>query len=153
ILAAAMSTLSSSLSSLASTSMMDFYLRRRPEISERRRMHLSRLATLFWAVVLFALALASRRGGRVVEVGLSIASVAYGALLGVFLLGALTRRANASGALAGMAAGLAAEFYLWTSTEVRWTWWVAVGTVVTFAVGYTASLLFPSPEGIETTHA
>ncbi|MCI0353687.1 MAG: sodium:solute symporter [Acidobacteria bacterium] len=153
ILAAAMSTLSSSLSSLTSTSMMDFYLRGRPEIPERQRLRLSRVATLFWAVVLFALALLSRRGGRVVEVGLSIASVAYGAMLGVFLLGATTRRANANGALAGMAAGLTVEIYLWTATEVGWTWWVAVGTVVTFAVGYTASLLFPSRESGETTLA
>jgi SSS family transporter len=153
ILAAAMSTLSSSLSSLTSTSMMDFYLRRKPDIPEQQRLRLSRLATLFWAVVLFALALAARRGGRVVEVGLSIASVAYGAMLGVFLLGAMTRRANQNGALVGMAFGLALELYLWTATEVRWTWWVAIGTVVTFAVGYAASLLFSAQQGGETTHA
>ncbi len=152
ILAAAMSTLSSSLSSLASTSMMDFYLRRRPEVPEARRLRLSRLATLFWAAVLFALALASRRGGRVLEIGLSIASVAYGAMLGVFLLGAMTRRANSNGALAGMACGLGVELYLWTATNVGWTWWVAVGTVVTFAVGYFVSLLLPTQEGGETAH-
>jgi Na+/proline symporter len=132
--------------------MMDFYLRRRPDISEQQRMRLSRLATIFWGLVLFAVALASRRGGRVVELGLSIASIAYGAMLGVFLLGTLTRRANANGALAGMAAGLAVEIYLWTATRVGWTWYVAVGTVVTFAVGYTASLLFASQEGGESTN-
>ncbi len=152
ILAAAMSTLSSSLSSLSSTSMMDFYLRRNPEVPEARRLRLSRQATLFWAAVLFALALASRGGGHVLEIGLSIASVAYGAMLGVFLLGAMTRRAHANGALAGMLAGLALELYLWTATSVGWTWWVALGTVVTFAVGYSVSLLFPAPAG-ETTHA
>jgi SSS family transporter len=152
ILAAAMSTLSSSLSSLTSTSMIDFYLRHRADIGEQQRMKLSRLATIFWAGVLFAVALASRRGGRVVELGLSIASIAYGAMLGVFLLGVLTRRANSRGALAGMAAGLAVEIYLWTATKVGWTWYVAVGTVVTFAVGYTASRLFPSHERGETTH-
>ncbi len=152
ILAAAMSTLSSSLSSLTSTSMMDFYLRHRPDISEQRRMRLSRLATVFWALVLFGIALWSRRGGTVLELGLSIASVAYGAMLGVFLLGTLTRRANSIGALAGMATGLAIEIYLWTATQVGWTWYVAVGTVVTFIVGYTASLVSPSPEGGETTH-
>ncbi len=153
ILAAAMSTLSSSLSSLASTSMMDFYLRRRPEVSEQRRMRLSRLATICWAVILFALALASRRGGPVLEMGLSIASVAYGAMLGVFLLGALTRRANQNGALAGMVCGLGVELYLWAATHVAWTWWVAVGTVVTFVVGYAVSLLFPAPPSLETTRA
>lgn len=153
ILAAAMSTLSSSLSSLASTSMMDFYLRRRPDVSEPRRMRLSRLATLFWAVVLFALALTARRGGPVVEAALSIASVAYGAMLGVFLLGALTRRANSNGALAGMVCGLTVELYLWIATHVAWTWWVAVGTVVTFVVGYAVSLAFPEPPSLETTRA
>jgi SSS family transporter len=152
ILAAAMSNLSSALSSMTSTSMMDFYLRRNPDVPEQQRMRLSRLATVFWAAVLFGLALWARRGGSVLELGLSIASVAYGAMLGVFLLGVLTRRANASGALAGMAAGLAVEIYLWTATKVGWTWYVAVGTVVTFAVGYTASRLFPSEERGETTH-
>ena len=48
-----------------------------------------------------------------VEVGLQIASVAYGALLGVFLLGVLTRRAHQNGAMLGMLCGFATELYLW----------------------------------------
>jgi len=139
ILAAAMSNLSAALNSLSSTSIVDFYLRRNPDASEGRRVAVSRLATIVWAMVLFGLALLSRRGGRVVEVGLSIASVAYGALLGVFLLGVLTRRANQRGAMVGMACGLAAEIYVWTATRVPWTWYVVIGTAVTFLVGYAAS--------------
>jgi Na+/proline symporter len=95
-----------------------------------------------WALVLFGVAvIALHRVGRVVEVGLQIASVAYGALLGVFLLGVLTKRANQNGAMAGMIAGLVIELYLWLGSQVPWTWWVAVGTCVTFVVGYAASLL------------
>src|SRR4029079_1068552 len=94
ILAAAMSNLSSALNSLSSSSIVDFYLRLHPGAEERQRMRLSRASTVVWAVVLFALALLSRDIGVVVEVGLSIASVAYGALLGVFLLGVLTRTAT-----------------------------------------------------------
>src|ERR1700683_3656277 len=95
ILAAAMSNLSAALNSLSSSTIMDFVLRLRPETDERVRMQLSRLATFFWVLVLFGLAvLALQKVGRVVEVGLQIASVAYGALLEVFLLGVLTRRAN-----------------------------------------------------------
>src|SRR5467141_2881661 len=94
ILAAAMSNLSAALNSLSSSSIIDFYVRRRPQSSEDRRLGASRWATIAWAVVLFVLAVLSRRAGRVVEVGLSIASVAYGAMLGIFLLGLLTRRAN-----------------------------------------------------------
>src|SRR5437868_3559720 len=59
ILAAAMSNLSAALNSLSSSSIIDFYLRRNPQIDERRRMQLSRLATLFWALVLFGLAVIS----------------------------------------------------------------------------------------------
>jgi SSS family solute:Na+ symporter len=146
ILAAAMSNLSAALNSLASSSIVDFYLRfragSRPEISEAGRLRLARLATAGWALVLFALAvLALHRVGRVVEVGLQIASVAYGALLGVFLLGVLTRRANQSGAIVGMVCGFATESYLWGWSHVAFTWWVAIGTCVTFAVGYGASVL------------
>jgi solute:Na+ symporter, SSS family len=97
---------------------------------------------VLWALVLFALAVLSlHKAGRVVEVGLQIASVAYGALLGVFLLGVLTRKANQWGAATGMVAGFTIELYLWLGTHVPWTWWVLIGTTVTFALGYCISLL------------
>ena len=67
-----------------STTMVDFYLRWQPQTSDNRRLLLSRFATVGWGCLLFLLAMASRHGGKVVELGLSIASVAYGALLGVF---------------------------------------------------------------------
>ena len=142
ILAAAMSNLSAALNSLSSSTIMDFVLRLRPQTDERTRMRLSRLATFYWALVLFGLAvLALQKVGRVVEVGLQIASVAYGALLGVFLLGVLTRRANQRGAMVGMLFGFGVGLYLWQGTHVPWTWWVPLGTVVTFGIGYAASLL------------
>jgi SSS family solute:Na+ symporter len=141
ILAAAMSNLSAALNSLSSSSMLDFYFRFRPEMSDSKRLRLARGATLLWALVLFGLAvLALHRVGRVVEVGLQIASIAYGALLGVFLLGVLTKRANQNGAIAGMICGLATEIYVWRMTQIAFTWWVLIGTCVTFVVGYAASL-------------
>jgi SSS family solute:Na+ symporter len=142
ILAAAMSNLSAALNSLSSSTIVDFVLRRHPETDERKRIRLSRISTLAWAVVLFTLAiLCLHRVSRVVEVGLQIASVAYGALLGVFLLGVLTRRANQFGAMAGMLCGFVTELYLWLRTPVPFTWWVMIGTVVTFVVGYCVSRL------------
>jgi len=142
ILAAAMSNLSAALNSLSSSSIMDFYLRLRPQSDERKQMRLSRLSTLVWALLLFGLAVLSlHKVGRVIEVGLQIASVAYGALLGVFLLGVLTRRANQRGAMVGMLFGFGVELYLWQWTHVPWTWWVMIGTVVTFGVGLATSRL------------
>jgi SSS family transporter len=141
ILAAAMSNLSAALNSLSSTTMIDFYLRLRPQATERSRMALSRGATVIWGLVLFALALASRYSHRVLETGLTIASVAYGGLLGVFLLGLLTRRANQTGTILGMLSGLALNIYLWAGTHVAWTWYVTFGATTTFVVGYLTSLV------------
>src|SRR5579871_148488 len=143
ILAAAMSNLSAALNSLSSSAVLDFYVRLRPQVDERANLRLSRVATFLWALVLFVLAwIALQRVGRVVEVGLQIASVAYGALLGAFLLGVLTRRANQIGAAVGMVFGFSVELYLWLGTAVPWTWWVMIGTAVTFGMGWFASIPF-----------
>ena len=154
ILAAAMSNLSAALNSLSSTSVVDFWMHWRPGASERERRAVSRLSTVFWALVLFAIAIyAVRVGGHghVVEIGLSIASVAYGGLLGVFLLGTVNRRATQVGAAVGMLLGLLTNLALWQAPGVRvlglviprvaFTWYVLIGSLVTFVVGSAASLL------------
>jgi SSS family solute:Na+ symporter len=143
ILAAAMSNLSAALNSLSSTTIVDFYARIAPQSSEERRVQLSRLATIGWALLLFALALLARNGGKVLEMGLSIASVAYGSLLGIFLLGVLTRRASERGAMLGMLFGFVLNLYLWLFTSVAFTWYVVFGSVATFIVGYGASWFMP----------
>jgi SSS family transporter len=141
ILAAAMSNLSAALNSLSSTTMIDFYLRVRPETSDRGRLFLSRIATIIWGLVLFGLAMASRHGGKVLETGLSLASVAYGGLLGVFLLGLLTKRGRQMGAVIGMLCGLILNVYIWRWTKVPWTWYVTLGAITTFTVGYLTSMV------------
>jgi len=153
ILAAAMSNLSAALNALSSTSIVDFYLRLRPRTEERRKLQMSRVATVLWAIALFGLALlALHKVGRVIEVGLQIASVTYGALLGVFLLGVLTRRANSRGAMIGMLCGFTTELYLWLGTRVPWTWYVMIGTVVTVMVGYLLSYLFATGNTEQASH-
>jgi solute:Na+ symporter, SSS family len=156
ILAASMSNLSAALNSLASTSMVDFYLLRRPDVSELQKTRLSRLMTLGWAVVLLALAIVSRGSGHVLEIGLSIASVLWGGMLGVFLLGTLTKRANEMGTMIGLLTGCVLNLLLWRQgspvhaamwgysfvfPKIAWTWYVAIGAVVTFGIGYMLSLL------------
>ncbi len=143
ILAAAMSNLSAALNSLSSTTIVDFYAHLRPRSTEERRVRYSRIATVGWGIALFGLALLARHGGKVLEMGLSIASVAYGCLLGVFLLGVLTRRASEPGAMAGMLFGFALNIYLWQFTRIAFTWYVVFGSIATFLAGYAASWLLP----------
>src|SRR5581483_9264232 len=140
ILAAAMSNLSAALNALASTSIMDFLKPLWPEHSEAYYLRLAQWATILWGVILFSVGLAARHWGRVLEAGLSIASVLYGALLGVFLLGVLTRRPGEWPAIAGMSAGFLTTLLL--RTHVAYTWYVLVGSIATFVVGYGTSF-FP----------
>jgi len=140
ILAAAMSNLSAALNALASTTVMDFLKPLRPALSESHYLRFARWATVVWGVVLFSVGLLARHWGRVLEAGLSIASVLYGALLGVFLLGLLTRRAGEWAAIIGMVAGFAATLLL--RNHVAFTWYVLIGSVTTFVVGYIAGLRF-----------
>jgi SSS family transporter len=172
ILAAAMSNLSAALNSLSSTTVVDFYMNWRPRADDRERILISRASTVAWAIVLFAAAVYSVKAGgkgNVVEIGLSIASVAYGCLLGVFLMGTLTKYATQTGAIVGMVTGFALNVLLWQLPgrvlyqgdllrsdgadgfiaaprlmipQVAFTWYVLIGSLVTFGVGSVASLLW-----------
>ena len=84
--------------------------------------------------------------------GLQIASVAYGALLGVFLLGVLTRRANQIGAMVGMLCGFVTELYLWLGTRVPWTWYVVIGTTGYVRGGIRRQLIFMLSEQAGQKH-
>ena len=142
ILAAAMSNLSAALNALASTTIMDFVRPLNPAHDEQYYLRLARWATVAWGCLLFAIGLTARHWGRILEAGLSIASVLYGALLGVFLLGVLTKRPGEWAAIFGMFAGFAATFLL--RQTVAYTWYVLIGSAVTFAVGYLSSRIGPS---------
>jgi solute:Na+ symporter, SSS family len=86
-----------------------------------------------------AIGIVARHWGSVLESGLSIASITLGLLLGVFMLGVLTRRVGQNAASFGVVAGLATIAYVRFFTPIAWTWWVLIGSVTTFIAGYLAS--------------
>jgi SSS family solute:Na+ symporter len=146
ILAAAMANLSAALNSLASTTVIDFLRPLGLSSAASREVTLARGMTVVWGVVLVAIGMLARHWGSVLESGLSIASVTLGLLLGVFLLGVLTTRVGETAALVGIGAGLAAILYIRYFTPVAWTWWVLIGSTVTFAAGWCISLVVrPAP--------
>ena len=146
ILAAGMSNLSAALNSLASTTVMDFYkpwlAARDSHRGESYFLAVARWATVAWAAILFLIGLVARNWGSVLEAGLTIASILYGSLLGVFLLGLLTRRVQENAAMIAMVAGLAVMIYVKGWTHIAFTWYVLIGTTATFLTGIAASLLW-----------
>ena len=164
ILAAAMSTVSGSLNSLAAATTHDIYL----PLSGRSAddpglLRVGKLFTLLWALVLIGGAMMYRaQGTPVVTVALSIASFTYGGLLGGFFLGLLWRRAIQRDAILGMAVGILTMTFVvfarqlsgWVPalagpleplTHIAWPWYVLIGTTITMTVGVLSSLTHPAP--------
>ena len=160
VFAAAMSSLSSSINSLASASAYDFWgplWRRRRSGGEgaeaggdpvaaivaeadRDIMIAGKIFTLVWAGLLILGAIVFiplSEGTAAVEVALAAASMAYGGLLGAFALGVLTRRVSQTGAIVGMIVGVGTVVAIWATARsaVAWPWFVFIGLVVTVLVG------------------
>ncbi len=147
IFAAAMSNLSGSLNSLASTTVLDFYKPLiNPNASDASLLKLSRWLTAAWGVILIFIAIMARGWGSVFTVGLTIASLVYGTMLGAFLLGVVTKRANSIGVVVGMVSSIAVMTCIKFYTDLAWTWYVLTGTVVCFSVGYVVSAVAGPPK-------
>lgn len=138
VFAAAMSTLSSSLNSLASSTMLDLYKPRYGrDNSPSKDLWISRVITLFWGLVLIGGAMLFKsRENPVVELGLTIASFTYGGLLGAFFLGVLSKKVSETAAIVGMAAGIGVMIFVIGFTPIAWPWYVGIGCSITLLVGF-----------------
>ena len=148
IFAAAMSNLSGSLNSLASTTVLDFYApltglepatATGTATADRRLLQLSRWLTAAWGIALIGIAILARGWGSVFTAGLTIASIVYGPMLGAFLLGLLTRRVRQRDIMIAMAVSLVAMVAVNLATPLAWTWYVLTGTIICSTIGWVAS--------------
>jgi len=143
LLAAALSTLAGSISSMASSTVLDLY---KPyfgrNVTPERELTISRIVTVVWAALLVLSALFFMNTPQtVVELALSIASFTYGGLLGTFLLGVLFKKPTQEDALAGFVAGIFIMIAVISLNLVAWTWFTVVGVAATLIVGNTLSML------------
>ena len=136
IFAAAMSSLDSELTALSSATVIDFYRRHvKPEGTDAHYLLVSRLATLGWGGFAVLFALYAGQLGSLVEAVNEVGSIFYGALLGVFLLAFLVKRATAAGAFYGLIFSMLAVLAVSRFTEIAWLWYNVVGTVAVLLVG------------------
>ncbi|MEX1138304.1 MAG: sodium:solute symporter [Bacteroidota bacterium] len=137
LLAAALSTLAGSMSSMSSSILLDLYKPMAGVVTDQaRELKLSRIFTGITALLLVGAAVFFMNTNQtVVELALSIASFTYGGLLGTFLLGVLFERPTQRDAIAGFAAGIGVMIAVILLKLVAWTWFTLVGVLVTLAVG------------------
>lgn len=159
LFAAAMSSLSSSLNSLASATTFDLY---KPywgkDNSPEKDLSVSKKITIVWAVVLTLSAMffayLQLQGGErpaVVELGLGIASYTYGGLLGAFLLGMLFEKPTGRDAMLGFFVGLLALLFLVNGPVqnilpgeglvIAWPLYTLIGSLIVIGVGLVSSNL------------
>jgi solute:Na+ symporter, SSS family len=167
VFAAAMSSLDSALNSLAAAITTDFLKRFKPGVSEAGRLTFAKVVVVTAGVLGIIIGIyAARTEAPLIDLILTFMGYFAGGLLGLFLLGMLTRRANGTGAFVGAIVGTLVvlmvtendfplpRLYEWLGFDaIPFIWSTAVGLSVTLVVGYLLSLAGPrvSPDRLETT--
>jgi SSS family transporter len=144
VFAAAMSTISAELNSLATATVVDHY--QRYLVKGREDAHYARtarIATAFWGIYATTFASFGGQLGSLIEAVNIVGSYFYGSMLGVFVLAFAPWRSNGNGAFAGMLAGLAAVVWTSQNTSVSFLWYNLVGCIVAVIVGLLVSRAFP----------
>ena len=127
IFAAAMSTLSSSINSLASATVVDWI----DPIMKNTSINIARMVSVFWAIILIGGAmLFTSSNSPLVEVGLSIASVIYGAILGFFILRLTNIKVTRLSVFWGFLVSVISMIFVWKFSPLAWTWYVFTGTFI-----------------------
>jgi len=151
LLAAAMSSLDSTLNALSALSMQDIFKGfAKKEFSRPVEILVSKLLTVFWGIVCLAFSFyVGSIAPTVIESVNKIGSLINGPLLAVFVMGMLSRRINGQGALCGLIAGCSCNFWLWQyAPHISWLWWNVIGFIAACAAAYPVSTAFaPSDSG------
>jgi SSS family transporter len=156
ILSAAMSSVSSALTSLSSVSTMDFVKAlARKERSEHYYLTFSKVSTIFWAAMLVLVAYISRQVAFVLNASFSLRGLTSGALLGGLLLAVFWKKGRSAPVMIGMVTSLLVMTglqvlpkYSWSHVpDIFWPWYALIGTTVMITVSWFARLLLPSTSG------
>jgi Na+/proline symporter len=142
LFAATMSVFSSGLNSLSTATCMDFLqrLRRLRHNSEELTLAGARWVTFVWGIVVTLAAIgvySAHIGSSLIETSTAILGFFSGPLLGMFLLGIFTMRANSLGAILGAIVGFITALLLWT--HVSFIWYSVTSCVPTLVFGYVFS--------------
>jgi SSS family transporter len=154
ILSAAMSSLSSTVNSLAAVTLEDLNALKVIDSSQADKNVLhARYISLFWGVVILVLSFfAGSIAPTVIEAINKVGSALYGPILGVFLLVFIPTRTRAAHVNVGLIVGMLFNLYLWVfQAQVFWMWWNFIGLIVTVSIAYLLSV-FAGGESKTSTH-
>jgi SSS family transporter len=145
LFAASMSTLSSSMNSVATVACEDWYTKIRPQSTDRQRLLFMKTASLIVGVIgtSSALFMAGMQITSMFETWNVILSLIGGGFIGIYILGMFTTRANSIGVSAGAIASIVITLWVKNNTPLHWTFYSPVAVTSCISIGYLVSLLFP----------
>ena len=143
IVAASMSSLDSSLNSMATVTTLDFYEKFvKKGASAEHYLVASRWFTFMWAILMVVPAIMfTKAGGSVIEILSKLGSFLVGAKLAMFGLGFFSKHTSQRGIMFGVVAGFLALAYVEYFMDIAWPWYAALGGIVSVSVAWTASVL------------
>jgi Na+/proline symporter len=160
ILSAAMSSVSSALTALASVSTMDFVKHIIPARSESFFLRFSKVSTIFWAIALIIVASLSRRVSFVLNAAFALRGLTGGALLGGLALAVFWKKGRSTPVITGMLVSLATMTAIqllpvfdctrpfWmklVGAEVFWPWYTLIGATITLVTAWLVRRWLPGP--------
>lgn len=146
LFAAAMSSVDSSMNSVATVLVTDFYRRFKPDASDHTCLNLARWLTGILGVIgtCTALLMATYEIKSLWDLFIKIIGLFGGSMAGLFALGIFTRRAHGPGALIGAVIGAIVQFLVQNYTQIHFFLYGAIGIITCVVVGYFASLIIPA---------
>ena len=142
LFAGTMSSFSAGLNSLSTATYIDFIVRFRNDRKGKiQGVTLARAVTCIWGLVIILVSVLIRGNDTILATLAKVMSPFGGPLLGMFLLGMLSKRANSFGVLAGAIIGASSTVFVTYFTPIHWTWYFAIGCLGGFASGYVLSFL------------
>jgi SSS family solute:Na+ symporter len=139
ILSAAMSSVSSALTALASVSTMDIMKNLlQSSRDDEFFLRFSKRSTVFWAVALMVVAFLTRKNTSVLNAAFALRGLTSGALLGSLMLTLLWRKGRSTPVVVGMLAALGVMTWVFLSGKVFWPWYTLIGTVVALSIAWMA---------------
>jgi len=134
--------LSSSLNSIAATFVNDLYKPFKPKADDKSILRISHWLTLLFGIVQIVVALILMNFNRsALSVALSVASLMNGPVLGVFLVGTFLPKVKEKAALSAMVLSCLVMAYITFQTSIAWTWYVLIGSLLTFSAAWILSLV------------
>ncbi|MCP2605892.1 sodium transporter, partial [Candidatus Aminicenantes bacterium AC-335-O07] len=151
IMAAAMSSLDSSINSLSAATVEDIYKRlRKKKIDTDKEMRLSKTFTFLWGMFCIGFAFFVKNiSPTIIEAINKIGSAFYGPVLAVFFAGIVFKRSKSFPAILGLGTGVIFNLYLWFFVpSVSWLWWNAIGFLIAIIIILVGSYLSSEPHPI-----